>query len=44
MLISAAMTEGIGYEKGREEMGMKIESIDIKKGIPTSRGKEGSIR
>ena len=44
MLISAAMTEGIGYEKGREEMGMKLEFIDIKKGIPTSRCTEGSLR
>ena len=31
MLMSAAMTEGIGYEKGKEEMGMKIEFIDIKR-------------
>jgi hypothetical protein len=30
VLISAAMTEGIGYRKGREEFGMKLEFIDIK--------------
>ena len=31
LLISMAMTEGIGYEKGREETGMKLEFIDIRR-------------
>ena len=31
MLRSAAMTEGIGYRRGREEFGMKLEFIDIKR-------------
>ena len=31
MLLSAAMTEGLGYRRGREEFGMKLEFIDIKR-------------
>ena len=31
ILLSLALTEGIGYVKGREEEGMKIEFIDIKR-------------
>ena len=30
LLISMAMTEGIGFQKGREEQGMKLEFIDIR--------------
>ena len=31
VLLSLAMTEGIGYERGREEDGVKLEFIDIKR-------------
>ena len=31
MLISMAMTEGVGYERGKETEGMKLEFIDIKR-------------
>ena len=30
LLISMAMTEGVGYQKGKEEPGVKLEFIDIK--------------
>ena len=31
ILIGMAVTEGIGYEKGKEDQGMKLEFIDIKR-------------
>ena len=31
MLMSMAMTEGVGYERGKETEGMKLEFIDIKR-------------
>ena len=30
LLLSAAMTEGIGFKRGKEEEGMQLEVIDIK--------------
>ena len=30
MLLSLATTEGIGYERGRAEKGMKLEFLDIR--------------
>ena len=31
MLISFAVTEGIGYNKGKQHLGMKLEFIDIRR-------------
>ena len=31
VLLSFVMTEGIGYERGREEEGMKLARVDIKR-------------
>ena len=43
MLMSLGMTEGIGYERGREAECMKIECIDSKKGISSSTSKEADF-
>ena len=31
MLLSLAMTEGIGFEKGKEKQGMCVEFIDVRR-------------
>ena len=31
LLMSLAMTEGVGYEKGKEGQGMKLDFIDIQR-------------
>ena len=43
LLFSWAVTEGVGYEKGKEKNGMKIDFIDIKEGFLPGRGKKRGI-
>ena len=43
ILLSLALTEGTGYMKGREEEGMNIEFIDIKRAYLQAVRQEGRL-